>query len=478
MLTRAKRPPLYCKNVHWRGRVWTLLVIVGTIALPSSVRAQGSVSAGVAPAGVSPGDSSSVSSSLAATYDVPWNPPSPMSSRQPWERAVLLPGRIVSLPLSGIGYVMRRSLLAYEGSHGFATHTKTYPASGWGIRPKLAALGSHTGVGLGIEAHAPLLSGALGSTLDARYTGTTSHYNSALLGLSGRPLSLQYGYDWRPREPFYGIGRDASEDSVSDFATQREFVLGTLRWPLSPDSAAKPPTMSIRLWGGPRSQVTRNGREPARASYERRFPALAAPTLDRRIEHLVYGASISHDLRAGHPHWARGERMLLAAERYDDPIRALALHDGEARGARFTRYTAETEVGASFMRDPRSLRLLLRAIDQRVDSGHGPMLLSDLATLGGSAGLGGFETGRFRDNDLLLARLTYLFPLQRRFELDVHSEWGAVYDDVWHDPRWNTLSSSVGFAVRLRSDLKPIASAGVDVSRESLRLKFTLKGLE
>ena len=106
------------------------------------------------------------------------------------------------------------------------------------------------------------------------------------------------------------------------------------------------------------------------------------------------------------------------------------------------------------------------------------MLVSDLATLGGNEGLMGFEPGRFHDADLMLARLTYLFPILRGVEVDLHSECGAVYHDVWKDAKLNTLRTSAGFAVRLRSALKPRASAGLDFSQESVRLRFSLGGLE
>ena len=130
------------------------------------------------------------------------------------------------------------------------------------------------------------------------------------------------------------------------------------------------------------------------------------------------------------------------------------------------------------MRDPRSIRLLVKGIDQQVSSGGGPMLISDLSTLGGSEGLMGFEPGRYHDLDLLLARVTYLFPILRGLEVDLHSEWGAVYHDVWNDVRPNTLKSSVGFSLRARSALKPRASAGMDFSPEAVRLRLSLGGLE
>src|SRR5690348_8119364 len=57
---------------------------------------------------------SSADSSLAATSAPPWNPPHVIARRRLWEQAVLLPGRIVTLPLSGLDDVSNRMLLMAE----------------------------------------------------------------------------------------------------------------------------------------------------------------------------------------------------------------------------------------------------------------------------------------------------------------------------------------------------------------------------
>src|SRR5205085_2183159 len=81
------------RRSHGAARVWLLLL--GSAAL------SGLVSPAVSCAALP------VADSLAATADPPWNPPSAMPPRRPWEQAVLLPGRIVSLPLVGVGEGLR-----------------------------------------------------------------------------------------------------------------------------------------------------------------------------------------------------------------------------------------------------------------------------------------------------------------------------------------------------------------------------------
>ncbi len=62
--------------------------------------------------------------------------------------------------------------------------------------------------------------------------------------------------------------------------------------------------------------------------------------------------------------------------------------------------------------------------------------------------------------------------------MDLHSEWGAVYPDLWRDAKLNTLHNSFGFSLRVRDKHGPRASIGFDFSREAIRLRFALGGVE
>jgi hypothetical protein len=411
-------------------------------------------------------------SSLAATSGVPWNPPHALPSRSPWEQVVLLPGRVLSLPLVGLGAVTRQSIFYLEDRGRIpiapqAPHSKIPPTVGF----SMLGLGDRTGLGGALELHSPP-SARLMPELSARYAATTYLYNSTRLGVSKGPLALQYGYDWQPQDQFYGVGNSSSHDSVSDYAMQDEFVRGTFSRGWARDSAAAPPRIVFSAWGGPRSEVLRTGRDAHQVSYDVRFPALGSATLDQRVEHLAYGGSLWTDWRSGHPHWSHGGRMSISAERFDVPIGSLALHTGQS-GTQFTRYSAETEAGASFMRDPRTLRVRLRVSDVDAGSSGGQMLPSDMSRLGGRDGLSGYAPGRFHDLDLAVGRIMYLFPLARLAEVELHSEWGAVYPDVWKDAKLNTLRNSVGLSLRGRSDGAPHGELGIDFSPEGVRFSYT-----
>jgi len=112
-----------------------------------------------------------------------------------------------------------------------------------------------------------------------------------------------------------------------------------------------------------------------------------------------------------------------------------------------------------------------------VITGRERFLPGDLGTLGGAAGLAGFNTGRFRGLDVLLGRLSYLFPVSRRLELDLHSEWGNTFEDL-RDAKPSRLERSAGIALRARWEKGPIASIGLDASRESVRLHYAIGGVK
>jgi hypothetical protein len=400
-----------------------------------------------------------------------------MPARRPWETFVLMPGRIVSLPFSGLGSLARAATLHFEDNGLIPLAGSDAPAKPRRLLTlQLPGLGDRTGLGGAAEIRSPAVSHL--PRLSARYAATVLNYNSTRVGATLGPIGLQYCFDWRPQDQFYGVGTSTSRDSLSDFGAQDEFARGTLHWATSPDSARRHPHLSVSAWGGPRSLVTRTGRDTKQVSYETRFPALGSATLDRRVEHLVYGGSMSTDWRSGRPHWSRGGRLNLAVERYDAPIQMLALHSTRFDGAQFTRYSVEGEGGVSFMRDPRTIRLLVRLTDQSVGRGRDHFLLSDMSRLGGRDGLAGYGPGRFHDLDLLHARLMYLFPLARLFEFEVHSEWGGVYPDVWKDAKLRTLKHSFGLSLRARSDAAPYGALGFDVSPEGLRVRYALGGVE
>ena len=78
----------------------------------------------------------------------------------------------------------------------------------------------------------------------------------------------------------------------------------------------------------------------------------------------------------------------------------------------------------------------------------------------------------------MLTRVTYVFPIAQRFEFEVHSEWGAVYHDVWKDASLGSMKSSWGGALRLRGAKALLGTLGLDASREGVRIRYALGGVD
>jgi hypothetical protein len=420
------------------------------------------------------------SASLAATSQPPWNPSEPISSRRPWEQVLLFPGRIVSLPLVALGVIADKTLLYVEET-AFVQRAAVFGetvSKRFGISPQLAKLGDRTGLGIRVEARAPFFGGAIRNLVTVAHSASTRHYHLTEVRALGQPMAIDYAYEWRPQERFYGIGMDATEDSLANYAAQSEHVRVRYLHGWNRDTPESDPRTEFAAWIGPRTLITRTGREPGKPSIEQYFPADVATTLNRRLEQLTYGMRFASDWRVGVPHWSSGWRVLIQAERFDRPLEWLALRSARGDGAQFTRTTLEAETGISFLRDPRTLRLMGRVVDQGITSNADRMMVADLMSLGGREGLSGFAPGRFHDVDLMLLRLSYVFPLVRRLEIELHTDAGGVFPNVWEDASWGDLEHCFGIALRGRTKSTPLGSIGVDVSRETARIRYTLGRVE
>src|SRR5207247_7544713 len=128
-------------------------------------------------------------------------------------------------------------------------------------------------------------------------------------------------------------------------------------------------------WVGPRDLVLPGGRDPGKTSITQAFPAVAASQLGTHVEHLLYGARASIDRRGGAPHWSHGFRLAAEAERFDKSVDWLGLRDAATPAFQFTRYGFEGEAGFSFWRDPRTVRLAFKAVNNSIGRSRGGLLL-------------------------------------------------------------------------------------------------------
>jgi len=455
------------------SRPWSAAVGIAITALQLAVfatraRAQSADSSTTATGGTTttPVVAASAANPLAATTAPPWNPPHVIGASEPWEAVVRFPGRLVSLPLAALGEGTRRLLLAAE--QDFYVARALYFFRGvpvpFSIGP--AGLGDRTGFGAGVTLQPNL------GRLHVRglFDVSTLGYTRARLRLSVGSLMTEYRIDQRPAERFFGLGMNAHEDDESRYGLEQQRVVAGI-------DAASPlrgPSGRARerfaAWMGPRwSRLTQGfgSHEPSTAEV---FPSFVDATLDRQIEHLTYGGRLEFDHRDGAPHWSRGWRASAEAERFDRPLESSPTRTG----AQFTHYTYMAEGALSFWRDPRTLRLTVNVSDVELGSGADRFLVSDYSRLGGAAGLAGFEPHRFHDLDAINARLAYVFPISEHFDVDLHGDAGGTFASLQDDFRPNRLRQSAGFALRPRSPVGILASAGFDFSPEAARFVFSM----
>ena len=429
------------------------------------------------------------SDDFAPSSDPPWNPPDAMSRRRTWEQAILLPQRIVTYPLSMLGSGADWLFQKFEKTNYFSRlgalddPQKSGPIvihkpKRWGYEIGPARLGDHTGLGGRFQVHAPVFPGRWRSLAFVEHSPSTRHYHQTRIGLTGDLGSIEYDYDWRPQDRFYGIGMETSADGLSNFATQFDQVRLTLQYAWNRRENSKPRS-NIAIWAGPRSAVTKSGREAGVPSLEDVYPELVATTFKQRHDHFIYGGRLATDWRSGIPHLSTGWRALIQSERYDEPHGVVGLHTNQGAGTQFTRTQVELELMRSFMRDPRTIRVMGRMVDIGVSNGLEHMEALDFARLGGSrAGLSGFAAGRFHDIDAVYGRLMYIFPLVRRLEMELHAETGQVTSDMWRNSRFDKLEFSSGFSLRARTGARPIGRIGMDFSHEGMFVRWSVGGGE
>src|SRR5262249_6117330 len=158
------------------------------------------------------------------------NPARPVPRRRMWEHALLLPGRVATLPLSAIGAATERTLIAVErrGTFQHARAARSAEATTTGLRVSGPSLGDRTGFGARIEAHAALLRGRLRTPLSVSQSSTIHDYQDTHVQIFGENY-VEGDEQWRPRDRFYGLGMGSSIDSLTDYATFTRSARAVLR---------------------------------------------------------------------------------------------------------------------------------------------------------------------------------------------------------------------------------------------------------
>lgn len=422
---------------------------------------------------------STATDGLGPTTAPPWNPPRPEPAMRPWEMVLRAPGRIATLPLSALGHLAKNGLLAMEENSVVPKTLMVLAAPArYGVYVMPATLGDRTGLG----GRVLLQPDFVRRLVFASVSGSTGGYSRIEAGFGPPIARFEFEQDWRPHDRLYGVGMGAREDGASSYSNAvRSFQLRTqFGFGRAPELRPARHTLTLAVTSREMTLGEPQGEPDDDVRFDRAAPPLAE-VLNEEWNGQILSAAFQSDLRRGRPHWAHGFRVRAGVDHFDPDIVVPDIGLGPSYYGNFQRYTLELEGGLSFHRDPRTFRLLARAVDTEItdaESGATVVPVSDLPSLGGGNGLAGYEPGRFRDLDALLTRLSYLFPLAQHYELDLHVEAGGVYPDLQHHARLKELKTSFGIAFRPRTHVAPLAEIGADWSREGARIHFQFGGVE
>ncbi len=406
---------------------------------------------------------------LAPTASVPWNPSHAVPNHETWEQVLNAPLTVVSLPIRALEALAETGLLTVQEEHYVPrVHYGLRATARSGIVVGVGGIEDGSGLGGAIRYAPPPLRGWVRGSL----AGTFRHYHRGVVEVGPRWLSASYIHDWRPEEAFFGLGMDVDEDDASDFAMQAERI--GLR--LARNAGTKW-RREVEAWVGERRSVLRPGKSSDRPSVEEVFP-ITAVGLDVPQVHYLSGARVAIDTRAGRPHWGSGFRLEAQAEDFASVDGDGVVFDGQGSSPGFRRFTLSAQAGWSFMRDPRTVRLIGRVVDIEPRDASRPPALNDLSRLGGAAGLGAFEPGRFHDLDLVVMKLAYIFPVLEYAEIEVATDVGGVFSDVWSVSRIDQLEQTYSVILRPRSHRAPLGAIGVSWGREGARMRLSLGGVE
>ncbi len=97
-----------------------------------------------------------------------------------------------------------------------------------------------------------------------------------------------------------------------------------------------------------------------------------------------------------------------------------------------------------------------------------------LSELGVSTSIRGYDRGRFRDFDMMLASVEYRIPIWRSIDFTAFTDAGQVANDLLSDFRLKKLRFGFGAGVRLYGPKDLVANVQAAFSREKFRFIIDL----
>jgi hypothetical protein len=261
-------------------------------------------------------------------------------------------------------------------------------------------------------------------------------------------------YRYWPRERYYGLGRDSSEDDRTSFLQKGYEFRGDATYALLP---------VVKVGGitAFRHQDIDEGHAPGFPSIEEVFTPATAPGLDQQPDYWWSGTFVDVDYRDQRKNTRSGGHFRVSYDFW---------HDLDDFGFSFR--DLRFEALHAFPIFDKKRVFIARLIAESTDSPSGNVVPFYMQpTIGGSTTLRGFNEFRFRDRNVLLMNAEYRWEAFSGLDMAIFGDWGDV-GPTWDDIDLDKLKSDYGIGFRfntyrsvfLRIDLAKSAQEGFRVT--------------
>jgi len=336
----------------------------------------------------------------------------PRDHERGWETVVRTPFRVVFFPLRLVATGFEAGV-GHFGPRFLDPKPKHPPKRGLSVGPSVA-MGTGTDIRLGPAftyiglptANTKLRATATWSLQDHRHI----KFRESLL--TPRPVSVLVAadYDFKPTRRFYGIGNDALKTNLGYYLLESTIAEAALAF-------GRSPLRQVRLVAGYSSMSPRRGynRTPL---VEEVFPPTSMPFYHRGSDNLLYGvtadlASLDDPLDPSTGAHGHIEVRRAVGVRSSDPDYSQWLLEGRTYVPVFAKHRVLVLRGVYTGLKPRG-GATTDIPFYRLPQSEGP------------AHFAGYNSGRFRDRQLMLARAEYRWPIVRRLNALALFEMGEV----------------------------------------------------
>ncbi len=329
-----------------------------------------------------------------------------------WETILRTPFRVAFFPLRLLAHGLEAGA-AYIGPRYLEPKVKGPPRAGPVLSPHIT-LGGVDDIGVG-----PAITwvGLPSASSRLRLEGSWSSIDQRRVRFSEaigykRPvgLLLQAEYDYKPNRRYYGIGNNTLESNLSYYRLETAGVQGALLLGASP-------LRQLRLGGGYSSMSPNRGYN-ATPLLQDVFATGTTPFEHRATKELWYGVAADLALLDDDRHPSRGLHGKV------DVRRAAGVRAGDPD---FDQWRAE---GRAYLPVFAKRRVIaLRAVFAGIEPRGGATTSLPFYRLSQSVGaskFAGYTTDRFRDRQLLLARVEYRWDILRQLSALALYELGEV----------------------------------------------------